>query len=311
MTYLNKFDNLDLILIAIYCFVDDFIKGIVNSIQYALKKPDHLTPPTKQHQISIAELISLALFRFFTGHRNWKQFYKFITTYHISDFPNIANYQNFLSAMNKLSFFALFLLHALMNFFKSITGLEGVKIADSTKLEVCKIKREFTHKVAKYLAHKSKSTMGWFYGFKLHIICNTLMQILSFRITRGNTDDRKGLARMWNTIFGLIIADAGYIGKNWQKKAMNLGKHLITSVKANMKKIMTEAQHQLLNVRQRVETVFSVLKIRLGLETSLPRSPLGHFAHYIWCITAYQVDQFFAFMFRKTCKFPQVKPLLA
>lgn len=106
--------------------------------------------------------------------------------------------------------------------------------------------------------------MGWFYGFKLHIICNTLMQILRFRITSGNTDDRKGLERMWNMIFGLIIADAGYLGKNWQKKAINLGKHLFTAVKANMKKIMTEAQHQLLNLRQRVETVFSVLKVRLG-----------------------------------------------
>ena len=123
MTYLNKFANIDLILIAIYCFVDDFIKGIVNSIQYALKKPDHVTPPAKQYHLSIAELVSLALFRFFTGHRNWKQFYKFIKTYHASDFPNIANYQNFLSAMNKLSLFAVLFLQALMNFFKSITGL--------------------------------------------------------------------------------------------------------------------------------------------------------------------------------------------
>ena len=311
MTYLNKFANIDLILIAIYCFVDDFIKGIVNSIQYALKKPDHVTPPAKQYHLSIAELVSLALFRFFTGHRNWKQFYKFIKTYHASDFPNIANYQNFLSAMNKLSLFAVLFLQALMNFFKSITGLKGVKIADSTKLEVCKIKREFTHKVARNFAHKGKSAMGWFYGFKLHIICNTLMQILSFRITAGNTDDRKALNKMWNTIFGLIIADAGYLGKNWQEKASSLGKHLFTAVKANMKKIMTEAQRQLLNIRQRVETVFSVLKVRLGLETSLPRSPLGHFAHYIWCITAYQVDQFFAFLFRKTLILPKVKPFLA
>lgn len=311
MTYLNKFANLDLILIAIYCFVDDFIKGIITSIQYALKKPDPSTPPTKQYQTSIAELVSLALFRFFTGHRNWKQFYKFIKTYHASDFPNLANYQNFLSAMNKLSFFALLLLQALMNFFQSITGLKGVKIADSTKLEVCKVKREFTHKVAKNIARKGKGTMGWFYGFKLHIICSTLMQILSFRITSGNTDDRKGLDRMWNMIFGLIIADAGYLGKNWQERAFNRGKHLFTAVKANMKKIMTETQHQLLNLRQRVETVFSVLKVRLGLETSLPRSPLGHFAHYIWCITAYQVDQFFAYLFRQTLILPQVKPLLA
>jgi transposase len=140
--------------------------------------------------------------------------------------------------------------------------------------------------------------MGWFYGFKLHIICNTFMQILKFRLTAGNIDDRKALDRMWNTIFGLIIADAGYLGKNWQKKSISLGKPLFTAVKANMKKLMTRVQHQLLKIRQKAETVFSVLKVRLGLETSLPRSPLGHFAHYMWCITAYQVDQYFNFMFR-------------
>ena len=189
--------------------------------------------------------------------------------------------------------------------------MEDVKIADNAKLEVRKLKREFTHRVAKNIAHKGKSGMGWFYGFKLHIICNTLMRILRFRITAGNTDDRKTLDRMWNTIFGIIIADAGYIGKNWQQKAMRLGKQLFTEVKANMKRIMTEAQHQLLNLRQWVETVFSVLKVRLGLETSLPRSPLGHFAHYLWRMTAYQVDQFFSFVFRNTSVLPQYKPLLA
>lgn len=196
--------------------MDDFIKNIVHHIRYAITTPDQHTPPIKKHNLSLAELVSLALFRFFTGVRNWKQFYKGIKTYHHNDFPTLPNYQNFLAAMNQLSFFAMLLLHALIHFFRSITPLTGVKIADSTKLDVCKIKREFTHKVAKNFAHKGKSTMGWFYGFKLHIICNELMQILGLTITSGNTDDRKALDMMWNTIFGLIIADAGYIGKRKQ-----------------------------------------------------------------------------------------------
>jgi transposase len=111
--------------------------------------------------------------------------------------------------------------------------------------------------------------MGWFYGFNL-------------RITPGNTDDRKGLEMIWNKILGTIIADAGYVGKNWQKKAQDLGKILIT-----------KAQHNLLKLRQLVETVFSVLKHRINLETTLPRSELGYFAHYIWCISSYQFKKFF------------------
>lgn len=311
MTYLNKLPDLEIILIAIYCFVDDFLKGAVQSIPHALQRPNHAAPPIKAFNLSLAELVSLALFRFFVGHRNWKQFYRFVGTYHGQDFPHLPNYQNFIAAMNRLSCLAALMLQGFVNFFRSTTGLVHVKIADSTKLEVCKIKREFTHKVAKSIAHKGKSTMGWFYGFKLHIVCNAFMQILGFKFTPGNTDDRKGLDMMWNAIFGLIIADAGYLGRNWQEKAQSLGKHLFTAVKANMRKIMTALQHQLLNLRQRVESVFSVLKVRLGLETSLPRSVLGHFAHYLWCITAYQLDQYFSFIFNHMPKLSQPQRLLA
>ena len=198
--------------------------------------------------------------------------------------------------MNALSAVALLLLHGFMQFFRSITKTEDPKLADSMKLEVCNIKREFSHKVMKNIAQKSKSSMGWFYGFKLHIICNELMQILNLRITPGNVDDRKGLEMIWNDIFGIIVADAGYLGGNWQKKAHGLGKHLLAGVRANMRKIMTDTQHQLLQLRQRVEMVFSVLKLRFGIETTLPRSPLGLFAHYIWSITAYQFKKFVEFL---------------
>jgi transposase len=292
---LSQLSDLNTILINIYCFVDDFLRGLLHNIKYALKRPDHNTPPTRKHNLSLAELVSLAIFRFFTGHRNWKDFYQHIKTYHKKDFPSIPAYQNFIVAVNKLSLIALLLLHGFMKFFKSITKKEDLKLTDSTKLEVCKIKREFTNKVAKNIAKKAKSSMGWFYGFKLHIVCNELMQILNFRITAGNIDDRKGLDKIWNDIFGMIIADAGYLGENWQKKAHSLGKHLFAGVRANMKKLMTEAQHQFLKLRQCVETVFSVLKLRFGIESTLSRSELGFFAHYIWSITAYQFKKFVEF----------------
>lgn len=60
-----------------------------------------------------------------------------------------------------------------------------------------------------------------------------------------------------------------------------------------MKKLMTKLQHQILRCRQIVETVFSVLKLRFGLETTLPRSELGYFAHYMWCLAAYQLTRYF------------------
>lgn len=289
-------NNLITILIMIYAFVDNFIKQVLQSIFHAIERPGKNHPPAKRYNLSVAELVSLAIFRFFTGHRNWKDFYNHIKTYHYRDFPNFPTYGNFIKAMNKLSSLATILLQGFMNVFQRITGKEKLKFADGSKLKVCEIKREFSHKVCRKYASKSKSTMGWFYGFKLHIICNELMQILNLKITTATTDERKALEMMWINVFGTIVADAGYVGKDWQKKAWNLGKHLFTGVRANMKKVMTETQHQILKLRQKVETVFSVLKLRMGLETTLPRSPLGFFAHYLWCITAYQMKKFFEFV---------------
>lgn len=297
MAYLNKFNNLNDTLCIIYYFVDEFIKGIVHNLQFALSKPHNNMPPRKKHNLSISELVTLGIFRYFTNITNWKAYHKHLYSFFRVDFPNLPDYSNFLTAMNKLSWLALLLLQHFCSFFKKITHQELPKFVDSSKLEVCHIKREFTHKVCKDIARKSKSTMGWFYGFKLHIICNKLMQILSFRISPANLDDRKGLDRIWNDIFGMIIADAGYIGADWQKKACYLGKLLLTGVKANMKKLLTFVQFELLKMRQCVETVFSVLKLRMGMQTTLPRSPLGYFAHYIWCLTAYQLDKYLQFLF--------------
>jgi transposase len=233
------------------------------------------------------------MYRFFTGHRTWKDFYKHIKCHHQRDFPGLPCYKSFLEAMNSIATIALFLLKTMLDFVREHTSRGSPKLIDSTKLPVCEIKREHSHKVCKGLARKSKGSMGWFYGFKLHAVCTTTMELIDFRITPGNLDDRKGMELMWENILGLIIADAGYVGVDWQGKASRLGKQLLTGVRKNMKKIMTTTQHQLLKLRQRVETMFSVLKTRFGLENTLPRSPKGYFAHYIWCLTSYQLDRLF------------------
>lgn len=286
-------DNLIILLIAIYCFVDDFHNLILTELRLALKRPDQSHPPAKTYNLPVTELAALALFKQFTGHQSWKDFYKYIKTHYRQDFPNLPSYRNFVAAMNALSPYAVILLNAFCAFFRQQTPDLAAKFADSTKLEACGIKREFSHQVMKEFASKSKSTMGWFYGFKLHIICNELMQILDCRITTAIIDDRKGLAMMWNYIFGLIVADAGYLGKDLQDQARLLGKDLLTGVRANMKKLMTKTQHELLKLRQVVESVFSVLKLRMGMQSSLPRSPLGYFARYVWCLAAYQLKQYF------------------
>ncbi len=288
-----KDENLIIILITIYDFVSDFIKNILKDLKFCLERPNNKRPPSKKFKLELAELLTLWIFKFFSWQDNWKSYYKFINTYHKKDFPNLPNYQNFKSWINKISFLSLVLLWYFMKIFKENTGENMLKFVDSSKLEVCKIKREFNHKVSKRISNKWKSSMWWFYWFKLHIICNEYMEILNFRITSWNMDDRRWMEMMWKDIFWMIVADAWYIWKNWEDKARENGKHLFTAVKANMKKLMTKVQHQILKMRQRVEIVFSVLKHRMWMETSLARSEIWYFSHYVLCLTAYQLKKFF------------------
>jgi transposase len=276
-----------MVLLGVYDVVSDFHQALLRKLPLSLPTPDQAHPPTKKTRLSLVMLVSLILFKFFVGHRSWKDYYRYLKSHHHGvTIGMLPNYKNFMAGAHRLAGYALVFLEVVRKYCKQGVDLQ---FADSTALPVCKIKREFTHKVALGLATKSKGTMGWYYGFKLHLVCDRHGQVLAWRITTATVDDRKGLALVWDELTGMIVADAGYLGGNWQKAAADLGLKLMTGAKKVMKKLMSRWQHALLIARQRIESVFSVLKLRLGIETSLPRSAMGFFAHYVWCLLAYQL----------------------
>lgn len=275
-----------IILAGLLEVVGDFHSQLLSKLPPSLPHPDQTHPPTKKTKLPLPTLVALVLFRFFTGHRTWKDYYLHIKTYHQGDVGPLPTYKNFMRSVHNLAGYGLMFLEVVRKQCKQGVVLQFV---DSTKLEACRIKREFTHKVAKGVASKSKGTMGWWYGFKLHLVCDAQGRILAWRITTAAFDDRKGLALIWHELTGMIVADAGYIGTNWQQAAANLGIRLMAAARKIMRKLMTKSQHQLLKARQRIETTYSVLKLRLGLETTLPRSIMGYLVHYIWCLLAYQL----------------------
>jgi hypothetical protein len=173
---------------------------------------------------------------------------------------------------------------------------EHLMFVDGSEVPVCGGKRMFSHKVAKKIAAKSKSTKGWFYGFKLHILCDKGGTLLGIKITPGNIDERKMVMKLLKDLQGTMVADAGYISKELQYKLQKLNVWFLTGVKKNQKKVMTKSNHLLLKARQRVETVIGVLKQRLGLVTTLPRSIPGYQAHYLFVCLAYAL---FGMMARK------------
>lgn len=269
-------------LIITYCLLSDLAK---------------LLPPTlgrkvgRKSLLSQSEILTLIVFRFDLGFKNWRDFYTFLTNYHNNDF-DLPNYQNFIALVNIHMFFAMQILNLLCQF-NNNTQVIPVSAIDSSDLPVCTNKRIFHHKVCQGTAKRYKCSKGWFFGFKIHIVVDMVGNLLKVKITPANTDDRAVvITMMYNLHCLILLADAGYISPKIFNCLASVGVWYLTCVRKSMKRVITWWQHQLLKKRQIVETVFSVLKYRLGLTTSLPRSVKGHLAHYVHTCLAYQVRKF-------------------
>jgi len=106
---------------------------------------------------------------------------------------------------------------------------------DSTRLKVCHNLRIPRHKVFEGVASRGKGTMGWFYGFKLHLIVNHKGDILAAKLTPANIDDRKQVPEMAENLFGKLYGDKGYISKALAGTLFDKNVELITNIRKNMK----------------------------------------------------------------------------
>ena len=149
----------------------------------------------------------------------------------------------------------------------------GISFVDSTPLRVCRNQRILIHKTFEGLAERGKYSMGWSFGFKLHLIINDKGEILNFMFTPGNVDDREPLkqGRFLENIKGKLCADKGYIGQALFENLFLNGIQLVTKVKNNMKNsLMSIADKILLRKRALIETVNDELKNIEQREKSLP-----------------------------------------
>ena len=151
----------------------------------------------------------------------------------------------------------------------------GISFVDSTPLRVCRNQRIHIHKVFKGIAQRGKCSMGWFFGFKLHLICNERGELLNFMIPPGDVDDRKPLEykAFVEFIYGKLVGDKGYISKNLFQRLFVDGIQLITKLKNNMKgTLMSVSDKLLLRKRAIIETVNDELKNIAQVEHSRHRS---------------------------------------
>lgn len=239
----------------------------------------------RKPSLTISEIATISLIKSEYGIRTWKGLYKLLKNrfrYEIK----LPHYKNFVVLMNNNTKLILVLLNALLQLNLKKAGV--VKLLDSTPIPVCKNYRIKRHKTMKFVATRSKSSLGWFYGLKLHALTDMFGNLLGIRFTTGRVDDRVVLDAFLERLHhSILIADAGYISKRLTMKAQQNNNILLTCLRKNTKKLASFLDICLLNLRPQIEVLFSILKERLGLITSLPRSVNGYLAHYIHVLFGY------------------------
>ncbi|MGY4386558.1 hypothetical protein ACVWYN_003613 [Pedobacter sp. UYP24] len=242
--------------------------------------------PKRKPIMSESEVITLMTLFHSGGFRNMKHFYQHYVQKHLqSEFPRTVSYSRFTELMqNSLLPMTLFLKTCCMG------ECTGISFIDSTPIRVCKNKRVKRNKVFKDIATVGKSTMGYFFGFKLHLIVNDKGEILNFVITQGNVDDRQPLKneRFVQSIKGKLYGDKGYLSKELTNMLFVDGLHLITNIRNNMKNCLMELKDKiLLRKRSIIETINDELKNMCQVEHSRHRSFANFITNMISGLIAY------------------------
>lgn len=229
-------------------------------------------------RLSPSEIMTILIHFHQSYYRNFKAYYtEYVLTQLRSEFPALVSYNRFVELMPTVIIPLLAYLHQCQG------TCSGVSFVDATSIKVCHNKRITRHKVFAGLAERGKTTMGWFYGFKLHLIVNDQGELLACQLTPGNVDDRKPLPDLAKTLWGKLFGDKGYISQALFEQLFSQGLELITSVRKNMKnRLLPLADKLLLRKRSIIETINDQLKNISQIEHTRHRS-LANFLVNLFC----------------------------
>jgi IS5 family transposase len=271
-------------LLVLFCDVDDFCKTFLPHWNRQL-----LAGGQKQRQrarsLTTSEIMTILIAFHQSHYRDFKAYYcEQVLKSWRAEFPALVSYTRFVEYIPSA-------LVPLMMYLRSccLGHCTGISFIDSTALDVCLNQRIHAHKVFAGLAARGKTSTGWFFGFKLHLVVNDRGEILSFCITPGNVDDRKPVARLVKKLFGKLFGDKGYISQPLAQSLRELFDiQLITKLRSNMKnQLMTMTDRILLRRRAIVETIIDQLKNISQIEHSRHRSITNFFVIVLCGLIAY------------------------
>jgi hypothetical protein len=241
----------------------------------------------RRGELHPSEVMTILIWFHQSHYRTFKAYYTEHVQVHLrGEFPALVSYTRFVELMPAVLLPLLAYLHTRMG------ACTGVSFVDSTPLAVCRAARIQQHRVFKADAARGKTSLGWFYGFKLHLVVNDRGDLLAFCLTRGNVDDRKPVPALLKRVKGLLgklFGDKGYISQPLAERLLvEQGVRLITRLRANMRnRLMAVSDKLLLRKRAIIETIYDQLKNICQIEHTRHRSPRNFLVNLVCGLIAY------------------------
>jgi hypothetical protein len=272
-------------LLVLFITVDDFCQSFLPVLEQHLLTSG-VIKRRRERSLSISEVMTIVIHFHQSHYRNFKAFYCEHVLLHLrSEFPNLVSYSRFVEFMPSV------LLPLCVFFQRNCLGnCTGVSFIDSTSLDVCLNQRIASHRVFAGLAERGKTSTGWFFGFKLHLVINDRGELLSVQLTPGNVDDRKPVPELLHKLFGKVFGDKGYISKPLRELLLQtFGIQLVTKLKSNAKNQLPMSLMDRIMLRKRaiVESVIDQLKNISQIEHSRHRSVTNFLINLLCGLIAY------------------------
>jgi len=274
-----------MILTQIFYDVDNFCKDFEKHLEaYSISDDAKALLKRKRNRMSLSDIMTILVYFHHSGYRTFKKYYKKCGDLN-GAFECVLSYNRFVELMAQ----AFIPLTMFMNLCCK-NKCTGFGFIDSTKLQVCHNLRISRNKVFSGIAARGKTSTGWFYGFKLHLIINECGEIVSFMLTPGNVADNNVsvVSKLAKKCFGKLWGDRGYISKKLFDNLFKKGIKLITKLKKNMKGQIMDLQDRLvLSKRGVIESVNCILKKTCQIEHSRHRSPTNFAVNLVSGLVAY------------------------
>ena len=238
--------------------------------------------------LTLSEVMTIAIYYQISGYKTFKMYYK--KSVKIASAFKLPSYNRFLE-LQQLAIMPL----AIFAKLQSSGAYDGVSFIDSFPLKISHQKRISSHKTFKQIAARGKTSVGWFYGFKLHVVINGKGEILDFAITSENVADNNPeiIEKITGKIYGKIYGDKGYlVNADLFEKLYSKRVLIVTKIKQNMKnKLMDIWNKIMLRKRGVIESVGAVLKEDYNIEHSRYRTPITLFINVFTTLIAYSFRQ--------------------